>query len=234
MSDERSRSGRTEGYEDFLGEISHESAMKDSERDFMESIEPEASSQGDVTVNVGERVRGVRESRGLSLQDIVQRTGIDEKTLTGIEAGEIAPPLGVIIKLAKALEMKMGYFISGEESRPYTVVRRTDRHVVSRHDSAKGRRYGYEFESLAPHKKDRHMEPFLVTLDPAETEEERSTHDGQEFIYVLEGRMEVRLEEEILVLDPGDAIYYDSTVPHLVKCHGDRPTRILAVLYAEK
>jgi len=234
MSDERSRSGRTEGYEDFLGEISHESAMKDSERDFMESIEPEASSPGDVTVNVGERVRGVRASRGLSLQDIVQRTGIDEKTLAGIEAGEIAPPLGVIIKLAKALEMKMGFFISGEESRPYTVVRRTDRHVVSRHDSTKGRRYGYEFESLAPHKKDRHMEPFLVTLDPAETEEERSTHDGQEFIYVLEGRMEVRLDEEVLVLDPGDAIYYDSTVPHLVKCHGDRPTRILAVLYAEK
>ena len=234
MSDERSRSGRTEGYEDFLGEISHESAMKDSERDFMESIEPEASSQGDVPVNVGERVRDVRAHRGLSLQDIVQRTGIDEKTLAGIEAGEIAPPLGVIIKLAKALEMKMGFFISGEESRPYTVVRRTDRHVVSRHDSTKGRRYGYEFESLAPHKKDRHMEPFLVTLDPAETEEERSTHDGQEFIYVLEGRMEVRLDEEVLVLDPGDAIYYDSTVPHLVKCHGDRPTRILAVLYAEK
>ena len=74
----------------------------------------------------------------------------------------------------------------------------------------------------------------MVTLEPAVTEEERSTHDGQEFIYVLEGTMEVRLEKEIHILEPGDAIYYDSTVPHLVKCHGEKNTKILAVLYSER
>ncbi len=234
MTKDRNRGDRSEGYEDFLGEISHESAMKDQEMDFMESIGPGRTSAGEEVVNVGERVREVRMRRGLSLEDIVQRTGIDEAMLAAIERGEMAPPLGTIIKLAKALEMKMGYFISGEESRPYTIVRRHDRRVVSRHDSNKGERYGYEFESLAPHKRNRHMEPFLVTLDPAETEEERSTHDGQEFIFVLQGQMEVRLGEEIHTLDPGDAIYYDSTVPHLVKCHGSESTKILAVLYAEK
>ncbi len=234
MTDERNKAGRAEGYEDFLGEISHESAMKDQEMDFMESIGPEASPGGEERVNVGERVRAVREQRGLSLRDIVQRTGLEETTLASIEAGKIAPPLGTIIRLAKALEMKMGYFISGEENRPFTIVRRNDRRVVSRHDSTKGEQYGYEFESLAPHKRDRHMEPFLVTLDPAETEEERSTHDGQEFIFVLQGQMEVRLGDEVHVLDPGDAIYYDSTVPHLVKCRGEESTCILAVLYAEK
>jgi quercetin dioxygenase-like cupin family protein len=66
------------------------------------------------------------------------------------------------------------------------------------------------------------------------TEEERSTHDGQEFIFVLRGKMEVRLGEEIHVLEPGDSIYYDSTVPHLVKSHGGEATKILAVLYAER
>jgi quercetin dioxygenase-like cupin family protein len=128
----------------------------------------------------------------------------------------------------------MGYFISGKEDRPFTIVRMDDRKVISRYDSKKGKHYGYEFESLAPHKKDRHMEPFLVTLEPVDTDEERSTHDGQEFIYVLEGSMEVRLGEEIHILEPGDSIYYDSTVPHLVKCHGDKKTKILAVLYAER
>jgi len=130
--------------------------------------------------------------------------------------------------------MKMGYFISGDELRPFTVVRRGDRKVVSRYDVKRDKHYGYGYESLAPYKKDRHMEPFLVTLQPAITEEERSAHDGQEFIFVLSGRMEVRLGEEIHVLEPGDAIYYDSTVPHLVKSHGQETTRILAVLYAEK
>ncbi len=234
MTSERNKADQPEGYEDFLGEISHKSAMKDQEMDFMENIGPEAGTQDEELVNVGERVRKVRTQRGLSPEDIVQRTGIDHATLTAIEGGEMAPPLGTIIKLAKALEMKMGYFISGEENRPYTIVRRHDRRVVSRHDSTKGKQYGYEFESLAPHKRNRHMEPFLVTLDPAETEEERSAHDGQEFIFVLQGQMEVRLGEEIHVLDPGDAIYYDSTVPHLVKCHGEQSTKILAVLYAEK
>ena len=130
--------------------------------------------------------------------------------------------------------MKMGYFISGEENRPYTIVRRDDRKVISRYDSKKAKHYGYEFESLAPHKTDRHMEPFMVTLEPTDTEEEKSAHDGQEFIYVLEGNMGVIYGEDRHVLEPGDSIYYDSTVPHLVKCHGDKKTKILAVFYAER
>jgi transcriptional regulator with XRE-family HTH domain len=199
----------------------------------MEIIDQEPPRE-DPAVNVAERVKRAREQRGLSVLDISRRTGIDPSLLSEIEEGQSAPPLGTLIKLAKALEMKMGYFISGDELRPFTIVRRGDRKVVSRYDTKRDKHYGYGYESLAPYKKDRHMEPFLVTLQPATTEEERSTHDGQEFIFVLSGRMEVRLADEIHVLEPGDAIYYDSTVPHLVKCHGQETTRILAVLYAER
>jgi len=233
MREEKKENDKQEAYEDFLTEISHQFARSEEEKDFMESISPEAPKE-DIRANVGERVKEVREKRGLSLKDVSQRTDIDVAMLSQIEGGVVAPPLGTIIRLAKALEMKMGYFISGEEDRPYTIVRRDDRKVVSRYDSKKAKYYGYEYESLAPHKKDRHMEPFLVTLEPAETEEERSTHDGQEFIFVLQGQVEVRLGEETHILDPGDAIYYDSTVPHLVKSHGKKTTKILAVLYAEK
>jgi quercetin dioxygenase-like cupin family protein len=154
--------------------------------------------------------------------------------LSQIEEGKVVPPLGTVIKLANAFDLKMGYFISGEEGKTYTIVRKDDREVTPRYDSKKEKQYGYEYESLAPHKTDRQMEPFLVTLEPSDTEEERSTHDGQEFIFVLHGEMEVRLGEEIHILEPGDSIYYDSTVPHLVKCHSKEPTKILAVLYAGK
>jgi len=222
-----------DAHRDFLSDASSQFGKRDQEKDFLDSISQEPP-QEDIQVNVGERVKAVREGRNLSLQDISQRTDLDVSLLEQIESGSFAPPLGIVIKLAKALNLKMGYFISGEEDRAYTIVRKSDRKVVSRYDSKKGEYYGYGYESLAPHKKNRHMEPFLVSLDPAETEEERSTHDGQEFIYVLEGAMEVRLGEEIHILRPGDSIYYDSTVPHLVKCHGDKRTRILAVLYAER
>lgn len=210
-------------YEDFLEDVGRFSG--DQERSPLEE---------DTEVHVGEKVRRVRESKGLTLKDVSQRTDLDIETLAAIEQGTLSPPLGVIIRLAKTLEMRMGYFISGEEEKPFTIVRRSDRKVVSRYDSKKGKYYGYEFESLAPCKKDRHMEPFLVTLEPAPTQHERSAHTGQEFIYVLKGKMEVRLGEEIHILDPGDAIYYDSSVPHLVKCHGSEATKILAVLYAER
>ena len=232
----KERDGQADAHDahrDSLSDVSSEFGKRDREKDFLDSISEEPP-QEDIQVNVGERVKAVREDRNLSLQDISQRTDLDTSLLEQIESGSLAPPLGIVIKLAKALNLKMGYFISGEEDRAYTIVRESDRKVVSRYDSKKGEYYGYGYESLAPHKKNRHMEPFLVSLDPAETEEERSTHDGQEFIYVLEGNMEVRLGEEIHILRPGDAIYYDSTVPHLVKCHGDKRTRILAVLYAER
>jgi len=232
MTEEKDKSKGSEGYDDFLVHVS-QFTSRDEEKAFMESIGQE-TPQEDLAVNVGERVKRAREKRGLSLLDISRRTGIEVSFLSEIEEGQGAPPLGTIIKLAKALEMKMGYFISGDELRPFTIVRRGDRKMVSRYDSKRDKHYGYGYESLAPYKKDRHMEPFLVTLQPATTEEERSAHDGQEFIFVLTGSMEVRLGEEIHVLEPADAIYYDSTVPHLVKCHGQETTRILAVLYTEK
>jgi transcriptional regulator with XRE-family HTH domain len=219
-------------YDDFLSHVS-QFASKEEEKAFMDSFGSGPEDE-DITLQVGERVKRVRENKGLSLLDVSQRTGMDVHILSDIEEGKVPPPLGSIIKLAKALEMKMGYFISGDEEKAYTIVRRGDRKVVSRFDSRKGKHYGYEYESLAPHKKDRHMEPFLVTLQPSTTDEERSTHDGQEFIFVLRGKMEVRLGEEIHVLEPGDSIYYDSTVPHLVKSHGGEATKILAVLYAER
>lgn len=184
------------------------------------------------SAEIGIRVKKVRESHGLSIFDVYLRTDISVELLSQIEAGKIVPPLGAIVKLAKAFDLKIGYFISGEDEKTYTIVRRDDREATPRFDSNREKHYGYSYEHLAPHKTDRYMEPFLVSLEPSETKEERSTHDGQEFIFVVQGEMEVRLGEEIHILQPGDSIYYDSTVPHLVKCHGKETTKILAVLHA--
>ena len=188
----------------------------------------------EISAEIGLRVKKARESHGLSVFDVYLRTDINVELLSQIEEGKVVPPLGTIVKLANAFDLKMGYFISGEEEKAYTIVRRDDREVTSRYDSSKEKHHGYAYEHLAPHKTDRYMEPFLVSLEPSETEEERSAHDGQEFIFVVQGEMEVRLGEEIHILQPGDSIYYDSTVPHLVKCHGKETTKILAVIHSGK
>jgi quercetin dioxygenase-like cupin family protein/DNA-binding Xre family transcriptional regulator len=173
-------------------------------------------------------VRISRQRQGFTLEELGEKTGIDPGALAQLEAGEAMLPLGQLIKLSKALSLKMSDVISpGTES--FAIVRADQRRAVARFARAREASHGYEYESLAPTKKDRAMEPFIVTLHPAASDEP-SSHDGQEFIYVLEGEMEVTINDTREVLQPGDAVYYDSTSMHLVRAYGDKPAKILAVL----
>jgi transcriptional regulator with XRE-family HTH domain len=180
---------------------------------------------------LGERIREAREMRELSLEDLSSRTGIPVATLERVESDRAIPPLGELVRLGKALEMKMGYFISAGVDRPMCVLRAESRPKVARRGEKSSEQYGYVYESLAPEKADRLMEPFLVTLTPTDFGE-MSSHDGQEFLFVLEGRIRAKVGKEVAVLRPGDSIYYDSSHPHLVKCYGKKPAKILAVIYA--
>jgi len=214
--------------EPFYGQEPHE-------RDFLEgiSLSSDLDLEPEELIAVGERIRKLRELKGLSLADVSQRTGISEEMLQSIEADAVAPPLGTLTKLARALEMKMGYLLTGGESRPFVLTRKDERQPVSRHAAEQQSKYGYSYLSLSPGMRDRNMEPFLVTLSPTVDEMPGSVHEGEEFIFVLEGEMEVTIGGHREVLYPGDSIYYHSSIPHLVKCHQNKPTRILAVLFAE-
>jgi transcriptional regulator with XRE-family HTH domain len=193
-------------------------------------MEEEKKSQ---ELRVGERIRELRENKGLSLQDMANRTGYSSALLSQVENHFISPPLGGLIKIAKALEVKVGTFFGDEPRESYAIVRKDERKHISRFASKEGVSYGYSYESLGFDKKDRQMEPFLVTLEPATVKSEKlSSHDGEEFIFVLEGEMEAILGDHKDVLHPGDCIYYDSTIPHKVQCHREVPTKILAVLWA--
>ena len=178
----------------------------------------------------GDRIRRIREERGLSIKDLSSRTGIDVAALRRIESGETIPALGQLVRLGRALDMKMRYLISPGIDKTMTVVHRDERRPVSRYGERKSVLFGYSYESLAPEKADRFMEPFMVTLVPTETEE-LSTHAGQEFLYVLKGEIKVQVGDRADFLKPGDATYYDSIEPHCVRCVGTSPAQIIAVLY---
>ena len=182
---------------------------------------------------VGEKVKALREAKGYSLKEVADRTGFSTALLSQMENHLVSPSLGTLIALARAFGVKVGDFLGDLKEEPFTIVREGERKRVSRFASKEGVSYGYFYESLGYDKRDRHMEPFIVTLEPATIKTSKtSVHEGEEFIYVLEGEMEVILGNHTDVLYPGDAIYYDSTIPHRVQCHQDKITRILAVLYA--
>ena len=208
--------GRAARHDDFLTDVAHVTPVKEVERK---------------EESLSDRIQMVREMRGLTIKDLSSRTGIETETLIRIESGKVVPALGQLVKLGKALDMKMGYFISPGIDEPLTVVRKHERRSVSRYGEAKSMLYGYSYESLAPDKANRLMEPFIVSLVPTQIQE-FSTHAGQEFIYVLEGEIKVQVGDRADSLKPGDAVYYDSNQPHSVRCAGTTPAKVLAVLYA--
>ena len=186
------------------------------------------------TTKVGQRIKELRVAKGLSLEDVVAKSGIAETTIAGIERHLISPPLGTLVSLAKVLEVSVGDFFGEKGDAAYCIVRSGDRKTVSRFNSSNGKTSGYSYEALGQQKKKRQMEPFLVTLSPTEVRQvEPNQHIGEEFLFVLEGKVEVRLLDHTDILDPGDSIYYDSTMPHIVACHGEQPATILAVIYAK-
>lgn len=196
----------------------------------MEEIEGKRNSE---EVRVGEKIKVLRESKGFSLKELADLTGFSTALLSQMENHLVSPSLGTIIKLATALGVKVGDFLGETQGEPFAIVRKDERRKISRFASKDGVKYGYSYESLGFEKKDRHMEPFIVTLEPATIKTSKiSTHEGEEFIFVLEGEMEVILGNHTDILYPGDSIYYDSTIPHRVQCHQEKITRILAVLYA--
>jgi len=178
---------------------------------------------------IGNRVRQLRESRGLSLEDLSRLTGFDEALLDRIEKKEVYPQLGTAIRLSKALDSAFGRLVSGVGDRLYSITRRQEEKVVSRSTGKAGAQKLYTYKSLAPEVKGRHMEALLVQLEE-NPGGELSVHDGEEFIYVLEGVVTMQIGEDRFDLDPGDSVYYLSTTPHLIAAKTGQAT-IVAVLY---
>lgn len=183
---------------------------------------------------IGERIRALRKAKGLSLAELAEQSGIAEATLYSIEGHLVSPPLGNLVSLARVFEISMGDFFGDNGDSSFCIVRKGDRKTVSRFNSTDGKGGGYSYESLGHQKKNRHMQPFLVTLTPHDSANvEPNQHIGEEILFVLEGKVEVKLLDKTEILNPGDSIYYDSTMPHVVSCHGKEPATMLAVIYAQ-
>ena len=184
--------------------------------------------KGDVD-EVGKRIQQLREERGISIDDLSNLTGFDVARLENIESGKEKPQLGTVMKLSKALDSAVGRLVSGMGTRLYSITRKNERKQVTRSSSATSKKNVYSYMSLAPEVQGRHMEALIVQLEKSE-EKDLSVHNGEEFIFVLEGVVNLTIATESYDLDPGDSAYYLSTTSHFITAKTDKAT-ILAVLY---
>lgn len=198
--------------------------------DFFEDLTGDISeSTSEGVEEIGKRIRILREEKGLSLDEVSNLTGFDVELLSNIETNKVQPQLGTVIKLSKALDSAFSRLVSGTGDRIYSITRKKEQKVVSRSTSQKGKKQVYIYKSLAPEVKGRHMEALIVQLEE-NPEKEVSVHEGEEFIYVLDGIVTLDIGDDNFELEPGDSAYYLSTTPHLVASKKGKAT-ILAVLY---
>jgi len=184
---------------------------------------------------IGAKLTTLRETLGLSVADLAQRCDCDTALIEKLESGDVAPSLAPLIKITRALGVRLGTLLDDDTNVGPVVTRSGDADAVRRVKSLETSSDGgvLDFFSLASGKTARHMEPFLIDVKPAGVEQHSlSTHEGEEFIHVVAGSIEVAYGKDLHILEAGDSIYYDSIVPHQVRAHGDAAARILAVVYA--
>ena len=182
---------------------------------------------------LGNRIKQYRELQKISRDELAQRSGLDSEQLRKIEEGLI-PSLGHLIKVSRALGVRLGTFLDDQEKIGPVVVRAGhETGSVSFSFKDPSSRQHLNFFSLAHEKSGRHMEPFIVEIEPSmDSDYKLSSHEGEEFIYVMEGVIEINYGKEVYVLEKGDSIYLDSIVVHNVHAGNNKHARILAVVYA--
>ncbi len=184
---------------------------------------------------LGDRIRVYRERQELSREELSRRTGLSEDFLTALEEEDVTPSLGPLLKISRALGQRLGTFMDDAVDGDMCMVCRADLgddDAVLR--KARGKRASFRYHALGATKTDRHMEPFFIEIYPDEEnggQKPLSSHEGEEFIVVVSGELDVQIGPEAYMLGPGDSIYFNSVVPHYVGCGNVEKTEIYAVLY---
>jgi transcriptional regulator with XRE-family HTH domain len=183
---------------------------------------------------VGEKIKQIREMKKVSIEELAERSGMEISLIQKIEQDKNVPSLAPLIKIARALGVRLGTFLDDSDSYGPVVVRSGEHHKGVRFTSQTSEALEHlNFFSLAFDKAGRNMEPFIVEIEPGtKSDYMLSSHEGEEFIYVLEGEVEINYGKETYQLSKGDSIYLDSIVLHNVHAGNNQPAKILAVVYA--
>ncbi len=185
------------------------------------------------TNKLGLKIRQLREMREMSIEQLAEQSQCHLDLLQQIEAGEQIPSLAPLMSIARALGLRLGTLLDDEPHEGALLIRGGQSDDIIRFSGQSVQNEGSHlaFHSLGAGKQDRHMEPFVIDVEPSSSEPSLSTHEGEEFIYVLDGHIEINYGKNVYQLEAGDSLYYDSMVPHHVHATGG-PARVLGGVYA--
>jgi len=186
-------------------------------------------------LTLGERIAEIRKTYSISREDLSERSGVSADLIVRIEDDGLIPDLAPLIKISRGLGVRLGTLLD-DHGQLGPVICRAEETALSSFKTglpkgaATGGHHGMSFFTLAADKTGRHMEPFIVAIE-ADAQQEKSSHEGEEFIYVLDGNLSLEYGVDTEILKSGDSVYYDSIVPHRVYSANKKPVKILAIVY---
>jgi quercetin dioxygenase-like cupin family protein/DNA-binding XRE family transcriptional regulator len=176
---------------------------------------------------IAQRMKALREIAGLSCDQMADRLGIPEADYLGYETGDTDIPISILLKVAENFDVEFTALVTGDEPKlqRYTLVRKGNGLSVNR-------RKDYTYNSLAYNFINKKAEPFLVTVEPLPDNQPipRNAHPGQEFNYMLEGSLKIVLNNQEVILNEGDSLYFDSSLPHGMQALNNQKAVFLAII----
>jgi quercetin dioxygenase-like cupin family protein len=170
---------------------------------------------------IGAKIKKARTSKKFSLDQVANETGFSTDYLKSVEAGKAVPPVGALLQIARALEIDSGALLKEPESKLQTRIRahtkRTD---------------NYAYTTLTPGAENKHLKAFRVIIEAQQDHKGVDYHhEGEEFVYVLSGKVEVAVGEHINVLTQGESLHFNSGIRHKLRSVSDEKTELLVVIY---
>lgn len=170
---------------------------------------------------LGERIKKIRLEKGMSLAQLANETGVSDQELEKIEKAELMPAVGTLLLISRALEVDSENFLKEEKaamkSRALAFEKRTEH---------------YAYCTLSPGARHKHLKAFRITIEPNSTHEGVGyRHEGEEFVYVLSGKVCITVGEQTTVLLPDESLHFNSMIPHKLVNDSDKETRLVVVLY---
>ena len=177
---------------------------------------------------LGKRIKEYRMKRGLTLQEMEEKTGFTKGYLSKVENTKKAPPISTLIVLAKALGISLSEILGETEERnKISLVKKIERQVVARNGTV----FGYSYQTLAHKFYKKQMEPCILTLPVNPKQVPLFQHKGEEILFVLEGTMKFFHGDQEFVVEEGDCLYFDASIPHHGICQGKKEVKCLMVVY---
>ncbi len=176
---------------------------------------------------IGQRLKGLREVLDIPAEEVADLCGITLEHYLKIENGDADPSVYRLARIANKYGIALDVLLFGEEPRmsSYFLTRKGQGLSVER-------RKEYKYQSLASGFRGRKANPFMTQVDPLPDDRKysKNSHDGQEFNYIVEGRMEITIGDKTMTLNEGDSIYFDASQPHCMRALDGKPVKFLVVI----